>query len=149
MSASLTLATPDHIDRMDGLVAAFHAESGIEMGSDARRAAIMPLLEGVPHGAAYLIGPPRAPIGYVVVSFGWSLSAGGMTGAIDEIFVRPGVRGRGIASETLQSLPRALAAAGLRSLDLEVPRGGERILRICTRAGFTQRPDSTLLSRRY
>ncbi|MDW4497609.1 GNAT family N-acetyltransferase [Sulfitobacter sp. D35] len=148
MSAVLTLATPDHLDRMDALVAAFHAEAGIEVSAEARRAGIAPLLEGVPHGAAYLIGPPRAPIGYVVVTFGWSLEFGGMDGFIDEIFIRPGVRGRGIASEALQSLPRALAAAGLKALHLEVRRDDEKTRRLYARAGFKERADYMLMTRR-
>ena len=66
MSASLTLATPQHMERLDALVAAFHAEQGIKLPEEKRRAGLQPLLEGVPHGAAYLIGPARAPIGYAM-----------------------------------------------------------------------------------
>ena len=94
MSAALTLASLGHRDRLLPLVAAFHAEAGIETSEVQRADGITPLLEGSPHGAAYLIGPARAPIGYIVVSFGWSLEFGGMDGFIDELFIRPGVRER-------------------------------------------------------
>ena len=97
MSAALTLAGPDHLDALDRLVAAFHLEVGIEADEAQRRAAIAPPLEGIPHGAAYLIGPERAPIGYIVISFGWSMEFGGLDGMIDELYIRPGVRGRGVA----------------------------------------------------
>ncbi|WP_298835604.1 N-acetyltransferase [uncultured Roseobacter sp.] len=149
MSASLTLATPEHFDRLDALVAAFHAEEGITLAPDARRDGIMPLLEGIPHGAAYLIGPPRAPIGYVVVTFGWSVEFGGLDGFIDEIYVRPGVRGRGVASETLQSLPRALAGAGLKALHLEVDRTKTSSQRLYARAGFRGREGYMLMSKTF
>ncbi|WP_187430371.1 hypothetical protein ROLI_019340 [Roseobacter fucihabitans] len=148
MSAALTLATPQHLDRLDALVAAFHLESGIILEPDARRAGIAPLLEGSPHGAAYLIGPPRAPIGYVVITFGWSLEFGGLDGFIDEIYVRPGVRGRGIASETLQSLPRALAGAGLKAIHLEVDRSDKAAHRLYARSGFSAREKYMLMSRK-
>ncbi|MEP2640242.1 GNAT family N-acetyltransferase [Roseobacter sp.] len=149
MSAVLTLAQPEHADRLDALVAAFHEEHGIDLPQDARRAGVAPLLEGSPHGAAYLIGPARAPIGYVVITFGWSLEFGGLDGFIDEIFIRPGVRGRGIASETLQSLPRALAGAGLKALHLEVKRDDDATHRLYARAGFSARPDYMLMTRRF
>ncbi|MCV3271911.1 GNAT family N-acetyltransferase [Roseobacter sinensis] len=149
MSAALTLAQPEHADRLDALVAAFHAEAGIDLADDARRAGLMPLLEGSPHGAAYLIGPPRAPIGYVVITFGWSLEFGGLDGFVDEIYIRPGVRGRGIASETLHSLPRALAGAGLKALHLEVDRTAKGAQKLYARAGFTPRPDYMLMTRRF
>ncbi len=149
MSAALTLAQPDHADRLDTLVAAFHTEHGITLSDEARRAGLLPLLEGSPHGAAYLIGPPRAPIGYVVITFGWSVEFGGLDGFIDEIYIRPGVRGRGIASETLHSLPRALAGAGLKALHLEVARTDENLHKLYARAGFAPRPGYMLMTRQF
>lgn len=149
MSAVLTLAGPEHLDKLDSLVAAFHLEEGIALPAEARRAGLHPLLEGIPHGAAYLIGPARAPIGYLVVTFGWSLEFGGLDGFIDEIYVRPGVRGRGIASETLLALPRALAGAGLKALHLEVQRTNEKAQTLYTRAGFRPRSDYMLMTRTF
>ena len=149
MSASLTLATPEHLDRLMSLVTAFHAEEGIEQDAAARQAALQPLLEGIPHGAAYLIGPPRAPIGYIVISFGWSVEFGGLDGFIDELFIRPGVRGRGIASEVLISLPSALSSAGLKALHLEVDRANATARRVYARAGFAPRDDYHLMTRQF
>ena len=148
MSAALHLAKPEDLDRLCALVAAFHAESGIALGDDARRAGLAPLVDGIPHGAAYLIGPARAPIGYVVVSFGWSVEFGGLDANLDEIFVRPAVRGRGIASEVLTTLPAALAGAGIRALHLEVDREDAAARGFYSRAGFLERPRSMLMSRR-
>ncbi|MFK7753550.1 MAG: GNAT family N-acetyltransferase, partial [Sedimentitalea sp.] len=72
MSAALHLAKPDDLERLLTLITAFHAEEGIDSTAQSRESGIAPLLEGIPHGAAYLVGPTRAPIGYVVVTFGWS-----------------------------------------------------------------------------
>ena len=78
MTTALSLARPDDLDRLLPLVAAFHDEAGIVQTDSTRRAALLPMLEGSPHGVTYLIGPGRAPIGYIVISFGWSNSAGSM-----------------------------------------------------------------------
>ena len=147
MSAALTLAGPEHFARLDPLVTAFHAEEGIEMAPDARAAGLQPLLDGIPHGAAYLIGPARAPIGYVVVTFGWSIEFGGMDGFIDELYIRPGVRGRGIATEVLLALPRALGDAGVKALHLEVDAGNDVAQRLYGRAGFRLREGYHLMTR--
>ena len=117
------------------------------MSPEARAAGLHPLLDGIPHGAAYLIGPPRAPIGYVVVTFGWSIEFGGMDGFIDEIFIRPGVRGRGIATEVLLALPRALADAGVKALHLEVGTENAVAQRLYGRAGFRLREGYHLMTR--
>ncbi len=148
MSAALHLAKPDDLGRLEALVAAFHAEEGLDSSQETRRSGLAPLLEGIPHGAAYLIGPNRAPVGYVIISFGWSVEFGGMDAFLDEIYLRPAVRGRGIASETLHALPVALAGAGIRALHLEVDKDNEPAKRLYTRAGFTPRERYILMSKR-
>ncbi|WP_319826436.1 GNAT family N-acetyltransferase [Thalassovita sp.] len=145
---ALHLARPEDLDRLLPMVAAFQDEHGIAMDDATRRAALDPLLAGSPHGVAYLIGPQRAPIGYVVISFGWALEFGGMDGFVDEIFIRPGVRGRGIGSEVLTALPKALSGAGLKALHLEVRRDDTRTRRFYSRLRFEEREDYMLMTLR-
>lgn len=146
---ALTLARPEDIDKLLPLVSAFQTEAGIARSEEARRAALMPLLEGSPHGAVYIAGPVRAPIGYVVVSFGWSLEFGGLDGFIDEIYIRPGVRGRGIGTELLSAIPKALSGAGLKALHLEVHRENEKARKLYEKLRFEDRSHYMLMSRRF
>ncbi len=148
MSAVLTLGGPDHLEKLLSLVTSFHAEEGISSTDESRRAGIGPLLGGIPHGCAYLIGPPRSPIGYIVITFGWSVEFGGLNAIIDELFIRPGVRGRGIASEALIALPRALAGAGLRAIHLEVDKTNAQAIKLYHRAGFSLRDNYLFMSKR-
>lgn len=145
---ALHLARPEDIDRLLALIAAFQEEHGLALDDATRRAGLMPLLEGSPHGVAYLIGPQRAPIGYVVISFGWALEFGGMDGFVDEIYIRPGVRGRGIGSEVLTALPKALAGAGLKALHLEVKREDAATRRFYSKLRFQEREDYMLMTLR-
>ncbi len=147
MSAALHLAKPEHLDRVLSLVAAFHAESGLETTEDHRRAGVEPLLNGHPYGAVYLIGPTRAPIGYIVITFGWSVEFGGMDGFVDELYIRPAVRSRGIATEVLTALPKTLATAGLRALHLEVDRENETAQRLYLRTRFKPRETYMLMTK--
>ena len=144
---ALNLARPDDLDRITRLVGDFHTEQGITQDDATRRAAILPLLEGSPHGAVYLIGPARAPIGYVTVGFGWSIELGGMDGFLDEIYIRPGVRGRGIGSEIMLSLPKALAGAGLKALHLEVDREDASVRKLYEKLHFRPRDKYMLMTR--
>lgn len=146
MSTRLHLAGPDDLERLMPLTAAFSAEMGIEIDEDHRRAAVAPLLEGSPHGAVYLIGPQKAPVGYIILSFGWSLEFGGMDGFVDELYIRPAVRGRGMATDVLYSLPRALRDAGLKALHLEVRREDKAAQRLYRKARFELRDGFSLMS---
>ncbi len=147
MTAALRLARPDDLDRLMALVAAFHSESGIAQDDEIRRNALAPLLDGIPHGCIYLIGPGRAPLGYVILTFGWSVEFGGMDAFVDEIYIRPAVRGRGIATEVLHDLPKALAEAGLTALHLEVDRTNETAQKLYLRSGFKPRERYMLMSK--
>ncbi len=145
---TLTIATPEDIDTLMPLVEAFHVEEATGTPPDRLRAAIAPLLEGSPHGTVYIAGPRRAPIGYVVISFGWSIEFAGLDGFLDELFIRPGVRGRGIGTEILQSLPRALSGHGMRAIHLEVHRDNAKARALYEKLHFEPRGDYALMSRR-
>ncbi|MDX5401864.1 MAG: GNAT family N-acetyltransferase [Rhodobacterales bacterium] len=143
----LHLATTEDLDRVVPLVAAFHAEMGYDTDDAHHHAAVLPLLEGSPHGAIWLVGPRRAPVGYVVISFGWSVEFGGLDGVVDEIFVRPPVRGRGMGFEALNGIAKALGANGVRALHLEVARDDARTQRFYARARFHPRDHTMFMSR--
>ena len=143
----LHLARPEDFDKLAPLVAAFHAHEGIEQSDETRRGALMPLLEGIPHGVAYLVGPRNAPVGYIVISFGYSVELGGIDGFVDEFFIRDKVRGRGMGSEVLMTLLPALREHGVKALHLEVDRENESAQRLYKRAGFEPREKYMLMTR--
>lgn len=148
MSTALHLAKTTDLTVLLPLVEAFHASHDISMPDAQRQEALLPLLDGVPHGAIYLIGPARAPVGYVVITFGWSIEFGGLDAFIDELYIRPAVRGRGMASDALIALPNALAEAGVKAVHLELDQDNETAQRLYTRAGFAIRDRYKLMSRR-
>ncbi|WP_137700082.1 GNAT family N-acetyltransferase [Marimonas lutisalis] len=145
--STLQLARPEDIDKLEPLVAAYHAFEGIDSDEEARRAALAPLLDGTPHGVAYLIGPRRAPVGYIVISFGYSVELGGIDGFVDEFFIRERVRGRGMGSEVLHTLLPALSQHGVKALHLEIDRDNARARRLYERAGFDAREKYHLMTR--
>ena len=65
---TLHLATPEDLEKLLPLVTGFHAEMGFETTPEHQHEAIAPLLEGSPHGAIWLIGPRRAPVGLWVAA---------------------------------------------------------------------------------
>ncbi|MAE89873.1 MAG: GNAT family N-acetyltransferase [Pelagibaca sp.] len=144
---SLHLAGPDDLARLMPLVAAFHAEQAY--GTDAQhvQAALVPILEGQPHGAIWLIGPRKSPVGYVVVSFGWSIEFGGLDARVDELYIRPAVRRRGMGGEALHALSNGLRDSGVAALHLEIDRDDERLQGFYRRARFKPRERSVAMTR--
>jgi hypothetical protein len=139
MTKILHLATSDDIDRVIPMIASYHDFDGIETDDAHRRAAIEPLLAGSPHGAIWMVGPRMAPVGYIAVSFGWSIEVGGLYGFVDEFWIREKVRGRGMGGEALAGLQATLRDADVKALHIEVSAESAKATRIYTTAGFRQR----------
>lgn len=70
-----------------------------------------------------------------------------MDGFVDEIFIRPAVRGRGLATEVLIELPKTLGQAGIKALHLEVDRQNESAQRLYQRTRFQPRESYMLMTK--
>ncbi len=147
MSAALHLAGPDDAERLNNLAAAFHAEMGMDLSDDHRAKAVAEVCSGIPHAVAYLIGPRNAPLGYIILSMGFSLESGGLDCMIDEFFIRAKLRGRGIGSEALIAVAKMLSANGVKSIYLEVVANDEATQRLYAKLGFKLRAHNHLMAR--
>ncbi|PJJ87138.1 acetyltransferase (GNAT) family protein [Brevirhabdus pacifica] len=114
--------------------------------AEARHEALLELLGGTPLGVIYLIGPRRSPIGYIALSFGHSIARGGIIGSVEEFYLRRALRGRGIGTEVLGNLLRALSSHGLRALrvETEADAPGAGLFR---RLGFREAAGQRVLTR--
>jgi ribosomal protein S18 acetylase RimI-like enzyme len=142
MSARLHLAGSGDLDRLLPLVTAQLAASGVVRSEAHNRAALLPLLDGSPHGAIWLIGPKSAPVGMIAVSFGWSIQSGGLDGTIDAFFIRESIRGRGMGTEALRSLISELSGSGLTAIHVSVGPHNAAALRIFHRLRFEGADDT-------
>jgi GNAT superfamily N-acetyltransferase len=97
-------------------------------------------------GAIWTVGPARAPLGYVLITFGWSLTQGGMVGWVEDIYVRPSVRKRGIGTGVLHAVSLSLREAGVKALHTIAPAENADVQRFCTRVGFQQDADSPIMT---
>ena len=70
MSTAINLGGPEDDERLLSLMARYHEECGLDYDDEHRARVAAPLLEGWPLGADGLIGPERAQLGYVMVTFG-------------------------------------------------------------------------------
>lgn len=147
MTGALHLATAEDFAKLEALVAVFHAEHQITSDATHRQTALQPLLEGSPYGVAYLIGPRRAPVGYVIVTFTWSMAFVGLSGTIEEVFIRPNVRGRGMASNALFGLCQTLENNGVVALHVEGAPNPSTSSKLFARLGFRAAEHGTRLTR--
>lgn len=145
MTTAINLGGPADDERLLSLMGRFHEERGLDYDDVHRAKVAAPLLEGSPLGAVWLIGPQRAPLGYVLVTFGWSVHLGGLIGWVEEVFIRPSVRNRGIGTEVLHAVAVSLGQAGIRALQVRVDDHA-RLASFCKRVGFDQLSDQRIMT---
>ena len=146
MTSAIHLAGPADLPRITSLMARYHEEAGLPYDAAHRETVTSPLLDGSPLGAVWLIGPARAPLGYILVSFGWSVKDGGMVGWLEEIFIRPSVRKRGIGTESLHAVTVSLRDAGMTALHARLNANNEAAARFCRRTGLADVADMRLMT---
>ena len=82
----------------------------------------------------------RNPIGVAALSFMWPIEHGGKSAWLEELYVTPAARGRGIGTELLRAALRTATEAGAVAVDLEVDIDHDRAARLYAREGFTSLP---------
>lgn len=134
MTTAINLGGREDAPRALDLMQRYHDEAGLPYDDDHRAAVVQPLLDGSPLGAIWLIGPTRAPLGYVMMTFGWSVTHGGMVAWLSEAYIRNSVRNRGIGTEVMHAIAVSLRGAGVRALHASTT--DDQAMKFCARVGF-------------
>ena len=139
-------ARPEDVSAIFEMVRAFYAEERYAFALDEARASLVRLLGEPALGRVYVLQDEGVTAGYAILTFGYSLEYGGRDAFLDELFVRPESRGRGLGGAALAVLEDVCRTHGVRSLHLEVERSKTRTQALYERAGFKSN-DRTLLTK--
>lgn len=137
-----------HIEVLLPFVAEYHAFEGIHMPDAARRAAVAPLLADDRLGSVWAISEDQRWIGYVALTWGYSIEMRGRDAFVDELFIREPHRGRGTGTRVLEEIKAHAAALGVTALHLEVDRGNSVARRFYAELGFESRDRFHLMTAR-
>jgi ribosomal protein S18 acetylase RimI-like enzyme len=144
---TLRNATEDDREALLVMAHAFAVEDGHGAYGLANDAALLGLLNRPDDGRVLLIESAGAIVGYAVLCFGYSIEYGGRDAFLDEIYVVPDARGRGIGRAALEPLAALAHEAGAGALHVEVMAENDRAARLYERAGWVDR-QSRLMTRR-
>ena len=136
-------AGPGDLETLVELHDAFCALDGHPFDDRRARAAFAPLLANDTHGVVWIVD---APAGYAVLTWGWSIEAGGAEAVLDEIFVTE--RGGGVGLALIDHLLADGRGRGLARIVLETEAHNERVRGFYERHGF-QVDDSIWLSHEF
>jgi ribosomal protein S18 acetylase RimI-like enzyme len=114
----------------------FYSESTTPLDSSRAAAAFATLLANDRLGHAWLIQADKNDVGYVVVTFCYSMEFGGPSAFVDDLFIQAPFRGAGLGTSALQKVRAFCVELGVRALHLETGPDNAAAQALYRRAGF-------------
>lgn len=141
----LAAVTAADLSLLEQFARAYYLEDGHTFREDRQPGALAALVAGEPFGRCWLIRLEARPVGYAVLSWGFSVEAGGREACLDEFYLVPEVRSQGLGSCALALVEGEAHQLAVRRIFLEVQRGN-RVIGLYRRAGYVDH-DRILMSK--
>lgn len=139
-------AVAAHLPHLVELMREFYGEAGYPLPKSSAARAFQQLIDAPELGQAWLLTCDDQPAGFLVLTLSYSMEYGGLRGFVDDFFVRPVFRGRGVGAAGLAALEAAARARGVRALLVETSALNATALSVYRRAGY-EATDHLWLSR--
>ena len=120
------------------MATAFHAEDGHPLRASSP-SAIRALLAGSQLGQIFLLDHEGAPVGYCALCYTMSLEFGGVVMIVDDLYLQPAYRGRGLGGLVLREIEAKARRETVVQLFLEVENANTGARRLYERHGFSVR----------
>ena len=123
-------------NRLIGLLGIQLREHGVTLDARLLARAVRGLLRRPELGRFLVAADGSDVVGFAALSFLWTLEHGGRAAWLDELYVVPQRRGRGIGRALLSAAYGIAREAGAIALDLEIEKGHARAASLYRREGF-------------
>jgi len=143
---SLRIAHVKDVSILLPLVADYHEFEGIQCAESKCESAIRKLLSHPEFGAIWLIYSANELAGYIVLCRGYSIEFSGFDAFIDEFYLKPDFRGKGVGYQVLKNIKTEAKKFEINALHLEVSRRNDRAQKLYKKAGFEAREKYILMS---
>lgn len=139
-------ATTADLDILLDFMQQFYAIDQYTFDEQIARSALGTLIEDPSLGRVWVISKQEA-IGYVVITFGYSLEFHGRDAMVDELFLTAPYRSQGIGTQTLEFVIEQCPHLGIHALHLEVEHTNEAGLTLYRNIGFRPHEHRYLMTR--
>jgi ribosomal protein S18 acetylase RimI-like enzyme len=89
-------------------------------------------------GQAWVFFDGEVPVGYIVLTFGYSFEFHGRDSFIDELYIDPQYRRQRIGRRAMQFVEERALELGVNAIHLEVDQGNEPAEELYRRAGYEE-----------
>lgn len=138
LKPQVRLARTEDVPALVDLMSEFYEEAGYPLPRAAASKAFTSLLGEPSRGRIWLIEVGTEPFGYIVLTLSFSMEYGGLRAFVDDFFVRPAMRGKGLGAAALETVKRTCHELGVRALLVETGPKDHPARGVYARAGFEE-----------
>ena len=138
-------ASQDHVDLLVSLMQHFYAEAGYQLNCSWARASFLTLLSEPTLGCVWVAYAQDKAVGHAVLSVRYTMEHGSLSGYVDDLFVEPEYRRRGVARALLSALFEECRARGCKSVQVEVGQSNVAARELYTEFGLAPYRDGRIL----
>jgi ribosomal protein S18 acetylase RimI-like enzyme len=146
MTAEIKIASIEDLEILLPLVRAFHEFEDLQIAEDQRKSSLTELLSNLDFGRIWLIYDDNQVVGYIILCTGYSIEFSGKDAFIDEFYIRPEFRRRGIGKQALELIKVAAKDLNVRAIHLEVARTNTDAHKLYAHSNFKAREKYVLMS---
>ncbi|HEX8313273.1 MAG TPA: GNAT family N-acetyltransferase [Chthoniobacteraceae bacterium] len=144
MSLRFQLLTRERLLETLGLVEEFYREERLPFDLPIISRSLQELLAAPESGRLWLLESDEQTIGYFLLTSGFILEFGGRQYFLDEFYVQPHLRGRGLGTLAIGFIEGLCRAEGVHVLRLEVESANSRSIALYERLGFRRHERHTM-----
>ncbi|NJM27208.1 MAG: GNAT family N-acetyltransferase [Pseudanabaena sp. RU_4_16] len=139
-------AHPNDIATLVDLMNEFYAESDYELDRPLAEKAFADILADTRLGYVWIVDKNGKDVGYVVVTLRYGMEYGGSIACIDDLFVIPQSRNRGLSTAALLQVRDFCKSIGVRAITVEVGHSNGPAQTVYRRIGLAEVPGRQLLA---
>ncbi len=133
------------VPQLVALMTEFYSDAGYPLNPRRATEAFHVLLADERLGYVWFVQSDSRDVGYVVVTFCYSMMFGGLTAIVDDFFIQPAFRGMGLGQAVMQEVRAHCAGHGIQALYVSTGRDNASALAVYRHAGFVE-TDHVLLT---
>ena len=127
-------------------MADFYAEAGFALHHEQAASAFAAILADERLGYVWILQEGLQDVGHLVVAVRYAMEYGGTIACVDDLYVRPDSRNKGVGKAALTELREFCEKNAIRAMTVEVGHDNDPAQAVYRRAGFVNAVDRQLLA---
>jgi GNAT superfamily N-acetyltransferase len=142
----MRLASSKDIPLLVELMAEFYAEAGYNLDHARAARAFEAIVADQRLGYVWTITTEALDVGHVVLTLKYAMEYGGLVACVDDLYVKPNWRNKGLSTAALLDVRSFCEKAGIRALTVEVAPNNGPAQTVYRRIGFAEAADRQLFA---